>query len=205
MHDSLPLASLHLVHIAALAVVGAVVAFRLLERRGRERWSGVARGSLGAPSGPYRSSSLVASRHARAPFLVRVTSFTGLAFGHLFVPVLILALLTFPFDGIAVPLMPGVAVALAYWACAWAMLGRLNEAAALSRAVAVASMVANMGLLALCPIHLLLIENHRLQGLRQAVSTSVTGVELLFAAAAVVQASLMLATLRLHRGALESG
>jgi hypothetical protein len=198
------LSELHLGRIAVFALASAALLFVYAEKRLRPRWLAMAAGRVGARSGPYRSTTLVSSRLRRAPLLVQVTSLLGLTFGHLFVPALIAALLIFPFDGIAVPLMPGIAIAVANWCSAWLLLGRSPLALAFTRAAALSSLVANIGLLALCPIHLLLIENHRVEGLVQVCSASVTGVELIFALASVAQAVLLLATLRLHGTLLDA-
>ncbi len=202
MSPTLPFSSLHVGAVALAAVACATALFLYGERNGRSRWVELTR-KVTTGSGPYRSTSLAASHLRAAPRLVRATSFTGLAFGHLFVPILTVALVVFPFDGIAVPLLPGIAVAVANWWCAWLLLRRSSLAQPFGRAAAVSSLVANIGLLALCPIHLLLIENQRLEGIVDACSSSVTGLELVFALAAVVQASLILATLRFHKEALD--
>jgi hypothetical protein len=189
---------LHLVPIVACAIVGSLVLFVWLERRGRHHWARVptARGESG--DGPYRSGSFVAGHLRRAPPLVRVASFGCLLFAHVFAPLIPLALISFPFDGIAIPLAPGIALVLLNWCCAWLLLGRSPHAESAARMGAKASLVANVGLLCLAAFHLVTVELGRRDGIEHACSSSVTFVVFVFAFASIAQALVTVAALREH-------
>jgi hypothetical protein len=189
---------LHLVEIVALALVGSFVLFVWLERRGRPRWTQVpiARGE--AARGPYRSGSFIADHLRRAPPLVRAASFGCLLFAHVFAPLIPLALISFPFDGIAIPLAPGIVLVLVNWWCAWLLLGRSPHAEPAARMGAKASLVANVGLLCLAAFHLVTVELGRRDGIEHACSSSVTFVVFVFAFASIAQALVTVAALRAH-------
>jgi hypothetical protein len=190
---------LHLTEIVVAALVAASLLFLWLERRGRRRWSVVPAARGEAASGrPYRASSFVAEHLERAPLLVRAASFGCLVFAHVFAPLLILALTSFPFDGIAIPLAPGIVLVLLNWGCAWLLLGRSPHAVAAARTGAKASLVANVGLLLLAASHFVVVELGRRDGIAHACSSSVTFVVIVFAIASVVQALVTVAALQAH-------
>jgi len=189
---------LHLTEIVVAALVAASLLFLWLERRGRQRWTVVPAAHGEAASGPYRASAFVAEHLDRAPLLVRAASFGCLVFAHVFAPLLVLALVSFPFDGIAIPLAPGIVLVLVNWGCAWLLLGRSPHAVAAARTGAKASLVANVGLLLLAASHFVVVELGRRDGIAHACSSSVTFVVIVFAIASVVQALVTVAALRAH-------
>jgi len=189
---------LHLVQIVACALVGSLVLFVWLERRGRHHWAQVPIAQGESRDGPYRAVSFVAGHLHRAPPLVRVASFGCLLFAHVFAPLIPLALISFPFDGIAIPLAPGIALVLLNWCCAWLLLGRSPHAESAARMGAKASLVANVGLLCLAAFHLVTVELGRRDGIEHACSSSVTFVVFVFAFASIAQALVTVAALREH-------
>jgi hypothetical protein len=193
---------LHLAEIGAIAVVGALALFVWLERRGRTRWAQVPTQHGSIELGPYRSSAFVTEHLRRAPRLVRTASFGALVFAHVFAPLIVLALAKFPFDGIAIPLAPGIALVVLNWCCAWLLLVRSPHAEPAARTGANASLVANVGLLGLAAAHFVVVELGRREGIEHACSSSVTFVVLVFAVASVAQALVTMAALRAHGGAL---
>jgi hypothetical protein len=193
---------LHVWPVALVALAGATLLFAWLERRGRRRWAQLPAGRLTALRGPYRESSVVTAHLERAPMLVRAASFGSLLFGHLFAPLILLALAKYPFDGIAIPLVPGIALVMLNWSCAWLLLGRSRHAAAAARSGAVGSLMANIGLLGLAAAHFVTVELQRRDGIEHACSSSVTFVVIVFAVASVVQALVTMAALRNHEKAL---
>jgi hypothetical protein len=193
---------LYVAQIAALAVGSAVLLFRWLERRGRAKWSAVPAGTLATSRAPYRSSEVVSGFLPRAPGLVRAASLGSLVFGHLFAPLIVLALVKYPFDGIAVPLIPGMALALLNWSCAWMLLRRSPLASSAVRSGAVGSLMANAGLIVIAGVHFAFVELQRRDGIEHACSSSVTFVVIVFAVCSVIQALLMMAALRRHDAAL---
>lgn len=193
---------LHVVEWALAAVVGAAILCRWLERRGRARWALVPTGTVATSRAPYRSYEVIAGFMDRAPPLVRVASFGSLAFGHFFAPLIVMALVKYPFDGIAIPLVPGMALALLNWSCAWMLLRRSPLAPSAARSGAVGSLMANIGLIAIAGVHFAYVELQRRDGIEHACSSSVTFVVIVFAVCSVVQALLMMAALRAHRSTL---
>lgn len=189
---------LHLAGIVAWAILGSLVLFVWLERRGRHRWASVPAERGEAPHGPYRSSTFVTGHVGRAPLLVRTASFGCLLFAHVFAPLIPLALISFPFDGIAIPLAPGIALVVLNWCCAWLLLGRSPHAESTARMGAKASLVANVGLLCLAAFHLVTVELGRRDGIEHACSSSVTFVVFVFAFASIAQALVTVAALRAH-------
>jgi hypothetical protein len=135
--------------------------------------------------------------------MVRLVAFSGLAFGHLFIPLILLALTSYPFDGIAIPLIPGIALALLNWICAWLLLGRSPNASQAARLAAVGSLMANVGLLVMAAAHLVGVELQRRDGIEHACSTSVTLVVIVFATASIALAGIMLRALRTCRRELD--
>jgi hypothetical protein len=193
---------LHIGEIVAGALLGALVLFVWLERRGRTRWAQVPAQYRSIPLGPYRSSAFVVEHLRRAPRLVRTASFGALVFAHVFAPLIVLALAKFPFDGIAIPLAPGIAIVALNWCCAWLLLTRSPHAEPAARTGANASLVANVGLLLMAAVHFMLVELGRREGIEHACSSSVTFVVLVFAIASVAQALVTMAALRAHATAL---
>jgi len=193
---------LHVVELLVCALVTAWLLFTWLERRGRSRWMEVPQGSLRLGRGPYRSSDCVAAHMLRAPRLVRGAAFGSLAFGHLFAPLIVLAVTEYPFDGVSIPLIPGIALTALNWACAWLLLSRSPHAASAARSGAVGSLMANVGLLAIAGVHFVEVEMQRRDGIEHACSSSVTFVVIVFAVASVIQALVVLAALRSFGGAL---
>jgi hypothetical protein len=193
---------LHLGEIVVAALIAASLLFVWLERRGRRRWALVpaSRGESG--SGPYRASAFVTGHLERAPLLVRAASFGCLVFAHVFAPLLLLALTSFPFDGIAIPLAPGILLVILNWGVAWLLLARSPHAESAARTGAKASLVANVGLLLLAASHFVVVELARRDGIQHACSSSVTFVVIVFAIASVVQALVTVAALRAHGGSL---
>jgi hypothetical protein len=189
---------LHLAEIVTVALVGSMMLFVWLERRGRHHWTKVPLARGQAAHGPYRSGSFVSGHLDRAPLLVRAASFGCLLFAHVFAPLIPLALISFPFDGIAVPLAPGIALVLLNWCCAWMLLGRSPNAESAARMGAKASLVANVGLLGLAAFHLVTVELGRRDGIEHACSSSVTFVVFVFAFASIAQALVTVAALRAH-------
>lgn len=193
---------LHLAEVAVLALAAALGLFVWLERRGRNRWAQVPSVSGADPRGPYRSSAFVAGHLPKAPGLVRAAAFGGLLVAHVFAPLIVLALAKFPFDGIAIPLAPGLALVVFDWAIAWLLLTRSPHARAAARAGAGASLLANVGLLVLASAHFTVVELGRHDGIEHACSSSVTFVVLVFALASLAQAFITGAALRAHSAAL---
>ena len=193
---------LHVVELTAMAFAVTLVLFVWLERRSRNRWNVVPLLTWSSARSPYRSSDVIASHMARAPRLVRVASFCSFAFGHVFAPLVLLALVKYPFDGIAIPLVPGMALALLNWGCAALLLRRSPLAAAATRSGAVGSLMVNVGLLGIAGAHLFVVELERYDGIEHACSSSVTFLVMVFALCSIAQALLMKAALRAHEAAL---
>jgi hypothetical protein len=193
---------LHVWEVTLASFAGAALLFWWLERRGRHRWAEVPAGHFAASRAPYRSNRVVGHHHERAPWLVRTASFASLAFGHLFTPLILIALMKYPFDGIAIPLLPGLGMVLLNWSCAWLLLSRSPNALAAARSGAVGSLIANVGLLVLAGAHLVTVELQRRDGIEHACSSSVTFVVIVYSVASIVQSLVTIAALRSHGGAL---
>lgn len=193
---------LHLAQVVAVAGVAATVAFLWLERRGRGRWAQVPLSSGEATRGPYRSSAFVAATMTRAPLLVRAASFVCLAFAHVFAPLIVLALASFPVDMIAVPLVLGTPLVVLAWCCGWLLLARSPRAESAVRSVAHVSLVAEATILVLATGHVLFAELGVGEGIEHTCSSSVTFVMLAFAVASIVQTLVVIAALRAHASAL---
>jgi hypothetical protein len=196
---------LHLGAVAAGALVGAAVLFLWLERRGRSRWAEVPVTVSEAAHGPYRSSAFVTAHLARAPRLVRAASFASLFVGYASTPLILLALTRFPFDGVSIPLVPGLALVLVNAVCGWLLLARSRHAVSAARAGAQASLVANVGLALLTAGHIVMVELGRRDGIEHACSSSVTFVAMVFAVVSVLQAMLTIAAVRAHADVLAWG
>jgi hypothetical protein len=180
----------------------AAILFAWLERRGRNRWWRVPVTVGDAERGPYRSSRFVEAHRLHAPLLVQSSAFTSLVLAHLCVPLVLLALVRFPFDGIAVPLVPSAALAAFNGWCAWLLLSRSPQAESAARTGAVASLMANIGCLAMAAVHLGAVELSHQGELAHKCASSITSVVLVFASASILQALLTLTALRFHRSAL---
>jgi hypothetical protein len=196
---------LHVGEVTLAAFATALVLYVWLERRGRYNWVGVPLLRAAIDDHPYRSSTVAVADMGRAPRLVRGAALCSLAFGHLFAPLVTLAVVRYPFDGISIPLMPGMALALLNWACAWLLLSRSRLAVSAARSGAVGSLIANVGLVAIAGVHFVEVEMQRRDGIEHACSSSVTFVVIVFAVASVVEALLLLAALRKHGDALAFG
>ncbi len=185
-----------LVFAAVAALVAAGALFTLVERRARTRWAGVATKRI-ATGSPYRGSTLVARQLARAPRLVQVTAFASFAFGLLFVPALVFVLSTFRFDGLGVPLFPGVVIAFVIACCGGLLLGRTENAPEIVRLVARVTLGLNGALLLLSMAHFVVVEARWAGPLHECSASTVMAV-CVFATASLPQALLMLATVRVH-------
>jgi hypothetical protein len=189
---------LHLGTIAAGALAGTFALYLWRERRGRARWSEVPVAVVRTTVSPYRSSSIVMAHLRNAPRLVRAACFASFFVAHACAPLILLALTRFPFDGVSIPLIPGLAIVAANWSSGWLLLGRSPAAAVAARTAAKASLFANVGLLGLAAAHLSMVELGRREGIEHACSASVTFVALVFALVSVLQALLVLAAHRAH-------
>jgi len=190
--------SLHVGELALAALAGAVLLFVWLERRGRNRWTQVPASVIESSRRPYRTSDVVSAHLTGAPRLVRLASFSSLAFGLLFAPLILLALSKYPFDGIAIPLVPGLALLALNGACGTLLLARSPLASATARSGAVGSLMANAGLLIIAAAHFVVVELQRRDGIEHACSSSVTFVVIVFAIGSLVQALVTMAALRAH-------
>jgi hypothetical protein len=197
--------NLHISAVIAAALVCACVLFVWLERRGRARWATVPVAAGTIALGPYRTSGFVAGYAPRAPWLVRSAAFGSLAFVLVFAPLVVLALVRYPFDVIAIPLLPGVALGLVNAWCAWLLLARSAHAGQAGRSGAVGSLITNVGLLAIAAFHFAAVELQRREGIEHACSSSVTFLTIVFAVSSVGQGLLTLTALRLHAPMLAWG
>ena len=165
--------SLHVGEVAVAATACAALLFVWLERRGRSRWKQVPSGTVETSRQPYRATRVVAEYLERAPRRVRFAAFSSLAFVMLFGPLNLEALIEYPFDGIAIPLIPGLALVLLDAWCAYMLLVRSPLASAAARSGAVGSIMANVGLLILAAAHFVTVELQRRDGIEHACSSSV--------------------------------
>lgn len=193
-------AELHLGTIAVTALASAAALHVWLERRGRARWAQVPVGSAEIVDGPYRSGGVVMAHRTRAPALVRASAFASFLFAHGSAPLLLLALMRFPFDGVSIPLGAGLVLVAVHWCCGWLLLLRSRHADVAVRTAAKASLVANVGLVALAAAHLVTVELGRREGIAHACSSSVTFVAFVFAGVSVLQALLALAAVPVAPG-----
>jgi hypothetical protein len=194
---------LHVAELAVAAVVVAAVLFWHLERRGRARWGLVPASRFSTSRAPYRASAMIGAHLAAAPRLVRAAAFASLTLGLLFGPLIVLAVVKYPFDGIAIPLVPGLALQLLNWTCAWLFLARSPLAVATARSGAVGALMANVGLLGIAGAHFATVELQRRDGIEHACSSSVTFVVIVFAICSVVQSLLTIAALRRYAHLLD--
>jgi hypothetical protein len=184
---------------AGLAILLAFALYVRVERVARRLWAGVAVGGKSVGS-PYRAETLVVERLGRAPRLVRAAAFACFAFGLVFVPALVFVLSTFRFDGLGVPLFPGVAIAFGTWCCGWLLLRRSDRATEVVRLLALMSLGLNGALLVLSMAHFAVVEARWAGPLHECSASTVLAV-CVFATASLPQALLMLAAVRRH-GAL---
>jgi hypothetical protein len=180
----------------ALAIVLAIALYFWVERATRHLWAGVTvkRRSVGSP---YRVEMLVVERLDRAPRLVRIAALACFAFGHVFVPGLVFVLATFRFDGLGVPLFPGVAIAFAIWCCGWLLLRRSDGATEITRLLGLVSLGLNGTLLVLSMAHFAVVEARWAGPLHECSASTVLAV-CVFATASLPQAILMIAAVRKH-------
>ena len=193
---------LHLVPVATTALVLGLLAFAWLERRGRTAWGLTVAAEEWAPLAPYRYAPIVTHQRRRAPLLVRGSALGTLLFVNLLAPLALLAMLEFPFDGVAVPLMPGIALLLFNGVAAWLLLARSPHASTAAQSSATASLITSVGMVCIGGVHLWTIEMQRAVGIEHACSTSVTFVVVLFALGSGAQALLTLMALHVHRDLL---
>lgn len=194
---------LHVTELAVAALVVAAVLFWQLERRGRGRWSQVPALVFSTSRAPYRASAMVGAHLETAPRIVRTAAFISLFLGLLFAPLIVLAVVKYPFDGIAIPLVPGLALQLLNWSCAWLFLSRSPLAVATARSGAVGALMANVGLLGIAGAHFVVVELQRRDGIEHACSSSVTFVVIVFAVCSVLQSLVTMAALRSHAPVLD--
>ena len=175
------------------SAASAAVVLALLVRRARPRW----RCDL-APmrsAGPYRGAVIVRAAERDIPPLVRAAAASCFAYGHFFLPLIVVALATLRFDGIAVPLVPGVAIALTTWISGWLLLARAESAPEIVRASAVASLVLNVTMLGLSVAHLAYVE---LASQVHECSSSFAFIALVVSIASVPQSMLVLTAVSRH-------
>jgi hypothetical protein len=184
----------------AVAGAGAAALFVVLVRLAAPRWS-VLR-SRGRSQGPYRGTVVMTATVGRVPVLVRATAMSCFAYGHFFVPTIIIALITLRFDGIAVALIPGAAIAFATWISGWLLVIRAESAPEFARAAAVSSLVLNGAMLVLSLAHLGYVE--LASGVHEC-SSSLAFISLIFSMASLPQSVLMLTTIRKHNDAYARG
>jgi hypothetical protein len=187
------------VFIAIAGVVSlatAILLYAFGERHARPHWAGVALKSASVGS-PYRAETLVVERLARAPRFVRLAAFSSFAFGMVFVPALVFVLSTFRFDGLGVPLFPGVVLAFATWCCGWLLLRRSDQAVEIVRLVARVTLGLNGALLVLSATHFFVVEARWGGPLHECSASTVLAV-CVFATASLPQALLMLASVRAY-------
>lgn len=188
--------SLHLGAVGLFALLGALALFAWLERRGRRNWTRPLFVRSLVDDSPYRSSEVVAAYARRAPVLVQLTSLGSFGLALFFMPVVVLALASYPFDVIAIPLLPGLAFALGNAWCACLFLARSPRACAIAHGGAIGSLMSNVGLLLIAALHFGAVELQRREGIQHACSSSVTFLVFVFAASSVAHALMTLALLR---------
>jgi hypothetical protein len=192
---------LHLVPVVFAGLFAGILAFLWLERRGRMAWRHAPLAITRASAAPYRQSSVVSRYLDCAPLAVRASALTTFVLAIVLAPLALLALFAFPFDGVAIPLMPGVAFLGLDAVAAWLLLSRSPHARTAAQSGANGSLIISVGTMCIGAGHLLTVEMQRSEGIEHACSTSVTFVCILFALGLGAQALLTLAALRMH-GAL---
>jgi hypothetical protein len=193
---------LHLAPVVAAALVTAALMFVWLERRGRTAWSQVPVATMTARSTPYRYAAIVSRHLYRAPLLVRGCALGTLVFANVLTPLVLLALFKFPFDGVEIPLVPGVVLLLFNGVAAWQLLWRSPQASAAAQSSATASLITSLGMVCIGAVHFWTVELQRHEGIEHACSTSVTFVVILFALGSTVQALLTMVALQAHGASL---
>jgi hypothetical protein len=194
---------LHVAPIAAGALGAAALLFLWFERQGRTRWAEIPASTWSTAGLPYRANVVVAEHLRRAPALIRVASFASLWLGLLFVPLIVLALARYPFDGISIPLMPGIALVTLNAVCGRMLLTRSPNASSAARSGAVGSLLANAGLLIIAAAHFVVVELQRRDGIEHACSSSVTFVVIVFSVASLAQGVLTSTALTRYAAALD--
>jgi hypothetical protein len=134
-----------------------VTLFRKLDARGRARWLEIA-GAARSIAGPYRSTVVLGARIGTAPRAVRTAAAMSVLFALAAVPAVYAVLDSPHFDGIAVPLLPGLALSIASACCAAALLARATEAAHAARLTGRASLFFHACLSILALAHLVVVE-----------------------------------------------
>jgi hypothetical protein len=188
--------ALHLAPIALMATACAALVFVWIERRGRPRWRELGLRTTVLAGQPYRVGEIVSLHRSQAPRIVRLATFSSLAFLLTFAPLILEALRDYPFDGIAIPLVPGLALLLLDAWCAYMLLMRSPIGASAAHTGAVGSLMANVGLLGIAAAHFVVVELQRRDGIAHACSSSVTFVVIVFAVASVMQALLTMKAVR---------
>jgi hypothetical protein len=193
---------LHLVPVVTAGLIAGILAFLWLEGRGRMAWRYAPLAMARASAAPYRQSSIVSRYLDSAPLAVRISALTTLVLASVLAPLALLALFAFPFDGVAIPLMPGVAFLVLNAVAAWRLLSRSPHARTAAQSGANGSLIISVGMVCIGAGHLLMVEMQRNEGIEHACSASVTFVCILFALGSGAQALLTLAALRMHGGLL---
>jgi hypothetical protein len=141
-----------------VSAVVTLVTYRALDARGRARWFEVG-GRSHAPSGPYRSAVVHSARLVVAPSSVRTATVVSVVFLLGAAPAVYTVLDTPHFDGIAVPLLPGLLLSLASALCVSALLARASdEASHAARLTGRTSLFFHGGLSVLALAHLIVVE-----------------------------------------------
>ena len=141
---------------ALVAAVTTALLVRTLDARGRTRWSEVARAARSV-GGPYRSTAVHVTI-ATAPRSVRTAATSSVLFAFAAAPAVYAIFDTPHFDGIAVPLLPGLALSLASACCAAALLARATDASHAARLTGRASFFFHGCLSILALAHLVVVE-----------------------------------------------
>lgn len=158
------------------AMVGAVV--------GRRRW--VDRVETRRGSGPYRHTLVVEQRAASAPPLLLAAALGCIAFGHLFPPIIVIALVRFPLDGMAASLAAGIPIGVWSLACGWRIFWRAAPARATMRSLVRGLFILSAALFVLAAAHIGLALHPNTDGVELAL------IGLVLAAAACALATLLL-------------
>jgi hypothetical protein len=141
-----------------LGMLVTVMLFRALDARGRPRWLEVG-GRARAHAGPYRSVILHSTRLVVAPRSVRAATLISAVFLLGAAPAIYTILGTPHFDGIAVPLLPGLLLSLASASCVARLLARAtDEDSHAARLTGRASLFFHGGLSVIALAHLIVVE-----------------------------------------------
>ncbi len=143
-----------------LGIGGALtlVLMRNLDLRGRARWRAVG-GRAHTAGGPYRSATLQGTSLVAAPAWVRGATLGSLVFALGAMPAVYLVLDTPHFDGIAVPLLPGLLLSIASACCVGLLLARAtDDASSAARLAGRTSLFFHGSLSVLALAHLVVVE-----------------------------------------------